>query len=402
MLRIFSRIFQSRRDERSFFDPKFYLNAYPDVKNAGVDAYAHFADHGWREGRNPSASFHTLYYKDRNLGGRLFENPLTHYLRRAHDPDLRICPASEQDLIELQRRVIEPEFDRGFYAARYSTPVESALDHYLTIGWRSGFEPDRTFSTADYLRAHPHVAAANVSPFYHFISTRSQRRTTSSLFLLVREHLRATPIEVIFDVGANVGQSAREMHAEFPEAKIYAFEPVRSTFEMLRQNVGHIACVTLCNLALGKRSGEAEITNAPGALHNSVAKPGRSARASVDTVAISTGDRFCRQHNIEHIDYLKIDTEGLDLDVLLGFAEMLSAHAVGLVEVEASMNLRNRRHVPFEKMKALLESLDYSLFHIYEMASEAGFSGRPYMRRANFVFVSETMVEANCGPSEGA
>jgi FkbM family methyltransferase len=395
MFRFISRILQSRHDERRFFDTKYYLNANPDVAKAGVDPYAHFAAHGWREGRNPSASFHTLYYKDRNLGGRLSTNPLTHYLQHRADADLRIAPAAEQELVEVQRHVIAREFDRGFYAARYETPVESALDHYLTVGWRKGFDPNRSFSTADYLRAHPHIAATNVSPFYHFVSTGAQMRTSRSLFPLVREQLASTPIEVIFDVGANVGQSAREMHVEFPDATVYSFEPVRSTFEMLTENIGHIASVVPHNLALGKQCGEAQITNAPGALHNSVARRGRSAEASVDTVAITTGDEFCRREGVAHIDYLKIDTEGLDLDVLFGFANMLSAHAIGLVEVEASMNPRNRRHVPFEKMKALLESLDYNLFHIYEMASEADYSGRPYMRRANFVFVSQTVIEAN-------
>lgn len=225
--------------------------------------------------------------------------------------------------------------------------------------------------------------------------------TSRPLFPLVRKHLDATPIRTIFDVGANIGQSAFEMHEEFPEATIHSFEPVRATFEMMKENIGDIASINLHNMALGKRAGSVEITNTPGALHNSVAEAGKT-NVSVEMVEISTGDLFCKQNQIANIDYLKIDTEGLDMDVLLGFIGMFSAQAIGLVEVESSMNVRNRRHVPIEKMKSLLESLGYSVFHIYEMASEAVFTGRPYMRRANFVFISEAMVEANYKPKQRA
>jgi glycosyltransferase involved in cell wall biosynthesis len=175
VFRMFSRILQSRREEKSYFDAQYYLNTYPDVKNAGMDPYMHFVNHGWREGRNPSSSFHTLFYKDRNLGGRLSENPLTHYSLHKDEGELRSFPESEQELVEVQRRVIEPEFDPGFYSKRYSVPIDTALEHYLTVGWRKGFEPNRTFSTANYLRAHPHIAAANVSPFYHFVTIRDAR-----------------------------------------------------------------------------------------------------------------------------------------------------------------------------------------------------------------------------------
>ncbi|WP_003611995.1 glycosyltransferase family 4 protein [Methylosinus trichosporium] len=174
MFRLFSRILQSRQEEKSYFDAQYYLNAYPDVKNAGMDPFIHFVNHGWREGRNPSSSFHTLFYKDRNLGGRLSENPLTHYSQHKDDGELRKFPESEQELVEVQRRVIEPEFDPSYYSKRYSVPIDTALEHYLTVGWRKGFEPNRAFSTSEYLRAHPHIAAANVSPFYHFVTTRDK------------------------------------------------------------------------------------------------------------------------------------------------------------------------------------------------------------------------------------
>ena len=38
------------------------------------------------------------------------------------------------------------------------------------------------------------------------------------------------PVRCVFDVGANVGQSARKFMAAFPRADIYCFEPVLGMF----------------------------------------------------------------------------------------------------------------------------------------------------------------------------
>jgi len=67
------------------FDPAYYLNTYLDVARAGIDPFAHYMRHGWREGRNPSAGFssqaYLALYGDVRLGGK---NPLMHYIRHGH------------------------------------------------------------------------------------------------------------------------------------------------------------------------------------------------------------------------------------------------------------------------------------------------------------------------------
>ena len=47
----------------AWFDVKGYLDAYPDVKAAGMDPLLfHYDTFGWKEGRDPSASFDTNVY----------------------------------------------------------------------------------------------------------------------------------------------------------------------------------------------------------------------------------------------------------------------------------------------------------------------------------------------------
>ncbi|MGV6847915.1 MAG: hypothetical protein ACWA5A_05990 [Marinibacterium sp.] len=51
---------------RADFDAGFYLARYPDVAKAGVDPLIHYAEHGWKEGRDPNPDFSTTYYLSAN------------------------------------------------------------------------------------------------------------------------------------------------------------------------------------------------------------------------------------------------------------------------------------------------------------------------------------------------
>ncbi len=64
------------------FDTDFYLTAYPDIAAAGIDAFVHFMDIGFRENRNPSPHFDTAFYRNRYLRLLPETNPLQDYQRR--------------------------------------------------------------------------------------------------------------------------------------------------------------------------------------------------------------------------------------------------------------------------------------------------------------------------------
>lgn len=47
---------------------------------------------------------------------------------------------------------------------------KKALQHYLTVGWRQGFDPSASFSTSGYLRANPDVHALDINPMTHYLN----------------------------------------------------------------------------------------------------------------------------------------------------------------------------------------------------------------------------------------
>jgi FkbM family methyltransferase len=209
----------------------------------------------------------------------------------------------------------------------------------------------------------------------------------------VNLHLPGYRPDVVFDVGANIGRTAIAFARGFPEATVYAFEPVAATFQRLTENVAAEARIRPFNLALGRRAGRARMRIQSLSVSNRIAT-WRDYYRPHETVTMASGDAFCVEHSIQHIGLLKIDAEGHDLEVLRGFAAMLKTSRVDLVEAEVGMNPENRMHAPFGSVQKFLERLGYRLFLLYDFGRDAPFTGRVVLRRCNAVFASPQLVEA--------
>jgi len=117
-------------------------------------------------------------------------------------------------------------------------------------------------------------------------------------------------------------------------------------------------------------------------------------KGQLQEVDLKSVDNFCYEHHIENISFLKVDTEGYDLEVLKGAENMLKNQAAAILQVEAGMSFRNALHTPFEELKAHLEHRQYVLFGIYEQVREWT-KNEPHLRRANLVFISEQVIAEN-------
>lgn len=123
------------------FDTGFYLTTYPDVASAGVDAFAHFMEIGFREDRDPSADFDTGFYRSRYLRQQPGVNPLLDYQRRRDETG--VFPKRP-----LREATIPGE------VARFSRPGEA-------------FEPFEPLPAGTPLRA---LALAYYLPQYHHMA----------------------------------------------------------------------------------------------------------------------------------------------------------------------------------------------------------------------------------------
>jgi len=145
----------------------------------------------------------------------------------------------------------------------------------------------------------------------------------------------------IFDVGANKGQFLDLALRECATScyKIHCFEPSLSTFEILLNRKKELSNVIFNNLGLGENNSEVRLYyNSEGSGLASLTKR-RLDHFNIDfekseVVKIISLDFYCKQNNITHIDLLKIDVEGHELDVLRGASEMLKRNAIDAISFE--------------------------------------------------------------------
>ena len=151
--------------------------------------------------------------------------------------------------------------------------------------------------------------------------------------------------------------------------------------------------VDCANLALGAAAGQGTLnvtrTSTTSHLERGAQSVAPEEIVAQQPVAVQTLDAFCRDKAIESIDYLKIDAEGSDLDVLRGAEGLLSSGAIYLIECECGMHPGNKVHVPFEAVKAHLEAHSYRVFGIYEQSSE-WLERKPFLRRVNALFLLDS------------
>ncbi len=137
-----------------------------------------------------------------------------------------------------------------------------------------------------------------------------------------REYWFATDAErpFVIDCGANIGTATLFFKTLFPTADIVAFEPDPRAFEALQANVrdNHLANVAIHQAAVGGTDGRAALyvgPALPGTGQASLYAPTqRVGTTEVDVVRVS---RFIDRQ----VDFLKIDIEGAEMDVLRDLAE---------------------------------------------------------------------------------
>jgi FkbM family methyltransferase len=200
----------------------------------------------------------------------------------------------------------------------------------------------------------------------------------------------------VFDVGANVGQSAETFVRRFPAALVHSFEPFPTTFEELRRNTAKLSRVSVYPYALSSSTGTVFTTQGDCSTNNTITDTQECSTVSNKVVPIQTRTvtQVFQELDLKSISLLKIDTEGHDLAVLHGAAELLDRQVIDVIHVETGMNPTNHHHIPLEMIKSYLESKNYFLFGIYEQTSEF-MTGHPAMRRCNSVFISAKVNEAN-------
>jgi FkbM family methyltransferase len=204
-------------------------------------------------------------------------------------------------------------------------------------------------------------------------------------------YLSQSPI--IVEAGAYKGAETIRLAQEFPQGTIYAFEPVPELFTQLVSNTAHLKNVHCVPYALGPQTGNvalhlSERPEKPGVAcqANSLLKPKERLALSPlrfeQTIQVPcfTLDDWATQANINHIDLLWLDLQGIELPLMQASPAMLKTVKVILTEVEFVEAYENQAQYP--QVRAWLESQGFNMVG-------KDFSDNPDWFFGNALFVRE-------------
>ena len=165
--------------------------------------------------------------------------------------------------------------------------------------------------------------------------------------------------DLILDVGANMGVVSLWFSQRCDH--VHAFEPHPENIAMItsQMNLRNSKNITLHQCALGKEETEMQlhVKNFHG--HHSLGDVDNSPTVGKIRVKVRTMDDVCKELNVEHIQFLKIDVEGFESDVLLGGSQLLAEKKID--------------YILFELQETILHSIQRTSQEVFQILFDSGY-----------------------------
>lgn len=182
----------------------------------------------------------------------------------------------------------------------------------------------------------------------------------------------------VVDAGANIG-----LHTLFfakrvgPEGRVYAFEPGQSAFDRLQSHVkrNQLANVRCLHCALGTSEGVVSITENRQDNSRNFVVESSSGTTGTKNVVLRSLDQVLKEEGVARVDFLKIDVEGFEPQVLEGAINYLRQQSIRVLQLELD--------------DSSLARSGYTTAQVGNMLHDAGY------RRAEWSYQSRSFRPAN-------
>jgi len=205
---------------------------------------------------------------------------------------------------------------------------------------------------------------------------------------------------VIFDVGANKGQSIDRYKKLFKNPIIHSFEPNAKEVEKIKKKYENDEQLFLNNVAIGEKPGSLEFNINAISSHSSfknlipnttwIKKRSQLAKIQSEKYTIEkiltkiiTLDDYAKKNNINDVDILKIDTQGYEDKVLQGAQQLLKNEKIKMIQLELIFSEIYEKPLQIFDVEKFLIANNYKLFSI----SNGGSLISHYVYQADFIYI---------------
>ena len=211
---------------------------------------------------------------------------------------------------------------------------------------------------------------------------------------------------MIFDVGANVGQSVKQFKKNFTEPVIHCFEPISDCLDVIKKDFPNDKSLILNNVGVGSKKGELKFyinykksTSSFKKLIPNTTWIKRRAKfrkihsdkflVKTQTTKIITLDDYALEKNISNIDLLKIDTQGFEDQVLLGSTNLIKENRIKVIRLELIFSKIYEDLPQIYDIEKILIPNNYKLFSIQRSGSLIS----DYIFQTDLVYVCKHVYE---------
>jgi FkbM family methyltransferase len=172
------------------------------------------------------------------------------------------------------------------------------------------------------------------------LRARSQGVTLDLFEKINLRWLRNMKLTTLLDIGAAVGEFSRAAHVAWPGIKIFAFEPMPTSFAQLKQNLANIPDADAINCALGEKRGEVALEQSAARDASSLLKMAdlhkqafpHSAETRTVKVQLERLDDIAQRMELRKPMLIKIDVQGYENNVLQGGEQTIRQAKVLILE----------------------------------------------------------------------
>ena len=202
--------------------------------------------------------------------------------------------------------------------------------------------------------------------------------------------------DIVFDIGAHKGETINLFIKNFRVNKIYSFEASPINFKILKKkNIKHQRVqIILENIAIGSKNGIAQLKQVQESSSSTLSHINLDSNYFKKKkkilnffsnkeyfhnieVEIKTLNKYLDQNLIKFIDFLKIDTEGYEFEVLLGLKDKLKN--VKIILFEHHFDDMLKKNYTFRDINSLL--IQNSFRQIYK-------SKMPFRKTFEYIYIN--------------
>ena len=227
----------------------------------------------------------------------------------------------------------------------------------LTRDWITPENPVTTFETKYRFRLKVNLANPE-HQYLYFYGTHDERYIVTKLVKIIK------PGDTCWDIGANIGFYTCLFAAQVGDnGTVVAFEPASRTYGYLKENISlnQFTNVTVVNKGLGDKREQRHLYYSEAGLAEGTASLKYDhGRAASERVTLDTIDNLFRE--LSAPNFVKIDVEGYQLEVLKGGEYYLKTYAPLLIAELKDVGETNRD--TFTEIEEYVTDLGYQLYEI--------------------------------------